>query len=187
MLIKARAQAKLPTTKYGNFACTAYKIGGHDYACVTCGDVTTGNPFVRIQSGCVYATVFHSADCDCRQEIDDALRVIAGAQHGVFVYAPHKEGRGVDLVTKTLAMANRQETGCDSAEDLSAIGLESNDFRGYDEEVAILRDLQVSRQIRLLSCNDGKRQAVEKGGFTVTQEYCFAKPSHTWQPSTASA
>lgn len=178
----AKAQAKLPTTQFGDFLVTAYKIGGHEFMCVTRGDVTAGRPLVRIQSGCLYATVLHSADCDCRQEIDDALRCIAGAEHGIFVYAPHKEGRGVDLVTKTRAMANRQQTGCESAVDLEAIGLTGNDFRDYGEEIEIMRDMQVSRQIRLLSGNSDKRQELEKGGFEVVEEFTFTKPSNTWQP-----
>lgn len=186
MLIKARAQAQLPTTKHGAaFICTAYEIDGHEYACAICGDITQGEPHVRIQSGCVYGTAFGSADCYCRAEIKDAMRLIAAEKCGIVVYSIHKEGRGVSLVTKTIAMANRHKTGCDSAVDLSAIGLDKDDYRQYDEEIAIMRDLRLSPTIRMLSKNGGKRKAVENAGYRVIREYDFDRESCIWQPVTA--
>lgn len=50
-------------------------------------------PLVRIHSGCVTGDIFHSLRCDCHQQLQTALQMIADAPHGALVYIPYHEGR----------------------------------------------------------------------------------------------
>ena len=66
------------------------------------GDIHSAPPLVRIHSQCLTGDVFHSMRCDCRQQLELALSLIAEAGAGILIYE-QQEGRGIGLMAKLQA------------------------------------------------------------------------------------
>ena len=136
------------------------------------GDIASGPPpLVRIHSQCLTGDVFHSLRCDCRAQLEIALRSIAQEGRGLVIYE-HQEGRGIGLLNKLRAY-ELQDHGADTIEANEQLGFDS-DLRGYELPGAILRFFGL-RAIRLLSNNPEKVQAVESAGVAVSERVpCLA-------------
>lgn len=130
------------------------------------GNVTSSvPPLVRIHSQCLTGDVFHSLRCDCRSQLEMALRLIGEEQRGVLIYEM-QEGRGIGLMNKLKAYA-LQDDGADTVEANEQLGFEA-DLRNYELPGAILKHLGISK-VRLLSNNPGKIEALERAGVEVTE------------------
>jgi len=124
-------------------------------------------PIVRVHSGCVTGDIFHSLRCDCYQQLQAAPEVIVDTPNGVLIYLPYHEGRGIGLVNKIRAYA-LQDQGLDTVDANIQIGAPI-DARSYDLAAAILFDLDI-KQIRLMTNNPAKVEALRHEGITVTEQ-----------------
>src|SRR3984885_11170593 len=70
------------------------------------GDVHATPPLVRIHSQCLTGDVFGSLRCDCRLQLELALKKIAKEGAGILLYE-QQEGRGISLMTKPKAYAQK--------------------------------------------------------------------------------
>jgi 3,4-dihydroxy 2-butanone 4-phosphate synthase/GTP cyclohydrolase II len=109
--------------------------------------------------------VFGSERCDCGEQLESALDMIAGAGRGVLVYM-FDEGRGIGLLNKIRAYA-LQDEGHDTVEANHALGFAA-DMRDYSAAAHILFDLGV-REVRLMTNNPAKVQALETYGIEVAE------------------
>ena len=67
------------------------------------GDVADGAPVLcRVHSECLTGDVFGSCRCDCGEQLERALQMIAKEGRGVLVYL-RQEGRGIGLLHKIKA------------------------------------------------------------------------------------
>jgi len=131
----------------------------------------TPPPLVRIHSQCLTGDVFHSLRCDCREQLEIALREISVEGRGLIVYE-HQEGRGIGLMNKLRAY-ELQDRGADTVEANEQLGFES-DLRSYSLPGAILRHLGIAR-VRLMSNNPDKVKALEDAGIVVAERVpCIA-------------
>ncbi len=129
------------------------------------GDIHGKAPLVRIHSQCLTGDVFGSLRCDCRQQLELSLSMIAGAGCGVLVYE-QQEGRGIGLMAKLQAYA-LQDQGMDTVEANEKLGFKS-DLREFTLPGEILKSLGL-KAVRLLSNNPDKVRAVEKAGIKVVE------------------
>jgi len=129
------------------------------------GDIHSAPPLVRIHSQCLTGDVFGSMRCDCRQQLELALAMIADAGAGVLVYE-QQEGRGIGLMAKLQAY-ELQDIGLDTVEANVELGYD-NDYREYKLPSEILRQLGV-KEVRLISNNPDKVAAVEAAGIKVVE------------------
>jgi len=137
------------------------------------GDIDGDPPLVRVHSQCLTGDVFHSLRCDCRAQLELALRAIAIEGRGLLIYE-HQEGRGIGLMNKLRAY-ELQDHGADTVEANEQLGFEA-DLRGYELPGAILRHLGL-RAVRLMSNNPEKIEALERAGVTVTERVpCLVTP-----------
>lgn len=146
------------------------------------------NPLVRLHSGCHTGDIFGSMRCDCGAQLDKALLEIVACGAGAAVYLTHHEGRGIGLWAKAQAYL-LQDAGLDTYEANRRLGL-PEDSRCYDDAAVILATLLKGRQLRLLSNNPAKRDALMRSGFEVemvglqaghneiNHEYLAAKVQH---------
>jgi GTP cyclohydrolase II len=138
------------------------------------GDVQSAPPLVRIHSQCLTGDVFGSLRCDCRQQLEMALAMIAEQGAGVLIYE-QQEGRGIGLMAKLQAY-ELQDSGLDTVEANERLGFEA-DLRAFAMPAGILKALGVSK-VRLLSNNPDKVAALERGGIEVVERVpCEVKPS----------
>src|ERR1035437_5375730 len=66
------------------------------------GDIYSAPPVVRIHSQCLTGDVFGSLRCDCRLQLELAMRRIAQEGAGILLYE-EEEGRGIGLMAKLKA------------------------------------------------------------------------------------
>ena len=138
------------------------------------GDVHTSPPLVRIHSQCLTGDVFGSLRCDCRQQLEMALTMIAGEGAGILIYE-QQEGRGIGLMPKLQAY-ELQDSGLDTVEANEKLGFKP-DHREFALPAEILKALGV-KKVRLLSNNPEKVAALERAGIEVTERVpCEVEPS----------
>ena len=135
------------------------------------GDLSGPPPLVRIHSQCLTGDVFHSLRCDCRAQLEIALKSIAQEGRGLLIYE-HQEGRGIGLLNKLRAY-ELQDQGADTVEANERLGFDS-DLRSYALPGEILRFFGLEA-VRLLSNNPEKVEAVESAGVKVAERVpCLA-------------
>jgi GTP cyclohydrolase II len=138
------------------------------------GDLNSAPPLVRIHSQCLTGDVFGSLRCDCRQQLEMALSMIAQQGAGVLIYE-QQEGRGIGLMAKLQAY-ELQDAGLDTVEANERLGFKA-DHREFALPAEILKTLGISR-VRLLSNNPDKVAAVERAGIKVTERVpCEVAPN----------
>ena len=177
------AEADFPT-RWGKFriygfegpepATSAERGGGREGAvALVMGDVHASPPLVRVHSQCLTGDVFGSLRCDCRQQLEMALGMIAEAGAGVLIYE-QQEGRGIGLMAKLQAYA-LQDSGLDTVEANEKLGFAA-DHRDYALPGQMLLALGV-KAVRLLSNNPDKVAALERAGVRVVERVpCEIEP-----------
>jgi len=100
------------------------------------GDIHSAPPLVRIHSQCLTGDVFGSLRCDCRLQLEMALRQIGEAGAGILLYE-QQEGRGIGLMAKLKAY-ELQDQGLDTVEANVELGYAA-DCRGYELPAEVLK------------------------------------------------
>jgi 3,4-dihydroxy 2-butanone 4-phosphate synthase / GTP cyclohydrolase II len=167
-LVERMTTVQLPTT-YGDFTAVAFRelmTGKHHVALIK-GDVDGAeNVLVRVHSECLTGDVFHSLRCDCGEQLDEALRMIAAEERGVLLYMA-QEGRGIGLLNK-LRSYELQENGFDTVDANLELGF-APDMRDYGIGNQILAELGLST-IRILTNNPKKITCIEGFGLEVVEQ-----------------
>jgi GTP cyclohydrolase II len=141
---------------------------------MTLGNLRNRTPLLRIHSQCLTGEVLGSLRCDCRGQLELAMSAIADEGSGLVIYE-YQEGRGIGLMAKLRAYA-LQDRGLDTIEANEALGFDA-DCRDFSLAVAVLHELKI-RQVRLMSNNPQKVEALTKGGIEVIELIaCEAPPS----------
>ncbi len=170
--VRKVAEADFPT-RWGQFRLHAFEgdfdNGGQTRqetaVALVMGDVVSEAPLVRVHSQCLTGDVFGSLRCDCRQQLEMALSMIAEAGRGVLLYE-QQEGRGIGLMAKLRAY-ELQDRGMDTVEANQQLGFKA-DHRQFQLPAEALKLLGVTR-VRLLSNNPEKVAALENGGIQVVE------------------
>lgn len=159
-------------TAYGEFLMTVVTDphDGKEHIVLQMGDLKrspeqSAEPIVRIHSECATGDLFASSRCDCGEQLDQSLEIIAAAGHGVLIYL-RQEGRGIGLKNKLRAY-QLQDQGLDTIDANLHLGLPV-DSRSYALAAAILTSLGISR-VRLLTNNPEKVQSLQELGISVSR------------------
>jgi len=180
-VVEQVASANFPT-RWGQFRIYGFRTEtGSDGAknveeavALVMGDVKSAPALVRVHSQCLTGDVFHSLRCDCRQQLELSLSMIAEEGAGILIYE-QQEGRGIGLMAKLQAY-ELQDQGLDTVEANERLGFKA-DHRDFTLPSEILKALGVMR-VRLLSNNPDKVEALERAGVHVVERVpCEVTPS----------
>jgi 3,4-dihydroxy 2-butanone 4-phosphate synthase/GTP cyclohydrolase II len=167
-LVEREIAVRLPTA-HGEFTAVLFKeaLTGKQHVALVHGDVDgEQNVLVRVHSECLTGDVFHSLRCDCGEQLETALALIAAEPRGVLLYMA-QEGRGIGLLNKLKAY-ELQEDGLDTVDANLALGFAA-DEREWGIGNQILAELGLTT-IRLLTNNPKKVSGLQAYGLDVTEQ-----------------
>ncbi len=163
--VKIVGIADLPT-RFGQFQVAAFwnNRDGKEHVAVMKGNVFGSDDVpTRVHSECLTGDALGSLRCDCRDQLEIALRRIAVDECGLLLYL-RQEGRGIGLLNKIRAYG-LQDRGLDTVEANIALGFR-DDEREYSIAAHMLMSLKV-RSIRLMTNNPRKVNELARFGISI--------------------
>ncbi|WP_331253912.1 3,4-dihydroxy-2-butanone-4-phosphate synthase [Mammaliicoccus sciuri] len=162
-IIHLESKVNLPTS-YGEFDMYGFtsELDDKEYIVISSGKIKNGMN-VRIHSECVTGDIFHSARCDCGEQLEYSMKYIE--EHGGMILYLPQEGRGIGLINKLKAY-ELIEQGYDTITANEALGFEA-DLRDYTEASQILKYFNIE-EIQLISNNPDKFNQLQDLGIHVS-------------------
>jgi GTP cyclohydrolase II len=165
LCVRVAGVADLPS-RFGSFRIVAFwnNRDAKEHVAIIHGDVLGQDDVpTRVHSECLTGDVVGSLRCDCRDQLEVALRRIAAMERGMVLYL-RQEGRGIGLINKIRAYA-LQDRGLDTVEANLALGFR-DDERDYAIAAHMIRSLTV-RSIQLMTNNPSKVAQLQSYGIQV--------------------
>ena len=192
------AQTPLPT-EYGGWEYMVFGENGvpnRIHTAVVYGPATKElrsgrNVLVRVHSACATSELFHASNCECREELEEAMRRIRKEGAGVVVYLDQEgAGNGIKAKVDAYKMAFRWKgkTSVVPVKDARTgnianiydayrklgYGMETRSFRVAAD---ILKSLGI-KSVRLLTNNPSKISGLRDEGFGVVPVGLHIKPKN---------
>ena len=163
--VRIAGVADLPS-RFGTFRIVAFwnNRDAKEHVAIVHGDILGAAEVpTRLHSECLTGDVIGSLRCDCRDQLEAALRKIGAQERGILLYL-RQEGRGIGLINKIRAYA-LQDDGLDTVEANIALGFR-DDERDYAVAAHMLKSLTV-KSVRLMTNNPNKIRQLEGYGVEV--------------------
>jgi GTP cyclohydrolase II len=164
LAIVGRAPVPLDGAEDTEFVVFRGGEGLRDQVAILVGHPDVSGPVsVRLHSACLTGDLFGSLKCDCGDQLRGSVRWMAEHGGGILLYLD-QEGRGNGIANKIRAY-KLQSQGYDTYDADEMLGF-GPDQRRFDFAAAMLRQLGV-REVRLITNNPDKIDALKKAGLTV--------------------
>ncbi|MDA8230200.1 MAG: GTP cyclohydrolase II [Magnetospirillum sp.] len=175
--LRVVSEARVPLKDAENARIVAFRPsdGGVEHLAIVIGEPDADRPVLaRLHSECFTGDLLGSLRCDCGDQLRGAIAEIAQAGSGVLLYLA-QEGRGIGLVNKLRAY-QLQDDGFDTLDANLQLGFD-DDERIYQPAAQMLRLLGV-RQVRLMTNNPGKMEALARHGIDVMERVPHVFPAN---------
>ena len=176
LCVRVAGAADLPT-RFGEFSIVAFwnNRDAKEHVAIVRGDVRDREQVpCRVHSECLTGDALGSLRCDCRDQLEAALRRIGEQPLGIVLYM-RQEGRGIGLINKVRAYA-LQDRGLDTVEANLALGFR-DDERDYAIAAHMIDSLGV-KSIRLMTNNPQKVLQLQQYGIEVAGRDPHILPSN---------
>ncbi|MGC8669781.1 MAG: hypothetical protein ACP5TL_01350 [Candidatus Micrarchaeia archaeon] len=193
-IIRLLASTPLPT-EYGNWTYMVFGdyTTGEFHTAFVYGDARKSlkprNMLLRVHSACATSEIFHATNCECREELEEAIRRIKRNRSGLIVYL-NQEGAGNGIAAKINAYSkvllwkgeNIVEAKDKQGKPLSVymaykmLGY-NPDSRSLLPAVEILKSLGI-KSVKLMTNNPKKIEELERYGIEVKPESIHIKPKN---------
>ena len=176
--VRIAAIADLPS-RFGQFQVVAFwnNRDGKEHAAFVHGDVTRAEGVaVRLHSECLTGDAIGSLRCDCRDQLEAALKDLGRRENGLLRYL-RQEGRGIGLLNKIRAYG-LQDHGMDTVEANLALGFR-DDERDYSIAAHMINSLKV-KSVRLMTNNPKKIDGLVQLGVKVTDRIPLVIPPNQY-------
>jgi GTP cyclohydrolase II len=151
-------------TRFGTFTQILYYDGQKEIIAIVMGDVAQKEEVLcRVHSHCISAHVFNSIECDCREQMEMAQRLIQQAGSGVIIWLDQQGKNNGHLAL--LQSRKLKDAGLSQAEAYVKLGYEA-DARSYVRAAEILRELEV-QSITLMTNNPEKVSQLRADGLVI--------------------
>jgi len=174
--VEVSNEARLPT-RYGEFRVMAFKEHEKEHLAIYTENIRDngcGVPLVRVHSECLTGDVMSSLKCDCGEQLQKALEMIAAEGCGMVLYL-RQEGRNIGLLNKINAY-HLQDQGMDTVEANHQLGFAA-DERSYEIAEFMLEHFGI-KKIRLLTNNPNKLDSFDKAEITERVPLIVASNVH---------
>jgi len=194
-IVKMLASTPLPT-EYGSV--TYYVFGdlsnGHVHSVAVFGDARktlkgAARILLRVHSSCGTSELFHATNCECREELDEAMKRISKAHRGIVIYLD-QEGAGNGITNKIMAYRKAFEWKNGKVVPVKRNGKTFSIYDAYEElglppenrdftvAAAILKELGV-KKVRLMTNNPKKVEGLRRHGIDVEPYGIHIKPTNS--------
>ncbi len=166
--VKIATRARIPLAVCSDAEIVMFRaeIGDEEHFAVLIGsgaDIKT--PLVRLHSQCITGDVLGSLKCDCGEQLQAAMRLMAEAGGGILIYLA-QEGRDIGLLNKVRAYA-LQDRGLDTVDANHALGFDT-DERLFLPAARILQALHI-HSVKLITNNPDKISQLKQYGIKVSE------------------
>lgn len=165
-LVNYNRWCELPT-KIGNFRM--YDMNDESFRLISFGSINSFKniPLIRIHSSCMASEVFKALDCDCADQLESSMKLIAEEKQGM-IFHLHQEGRGHGLSSKIKAVQLMQNNKIDTVEAFDELNFDY-DIRTYEKVTNLLLSLGITT-VRIITNNPRKINYLESRGIKVIEK-----------------
>ncbi|CAF0945692.1 unnamed protein product, partial [Didymodactylos carnosus] len=158
-------------TRFGVFHAYIFQdlISKHYIIALTYGEIHSSDTLhVRIHSSCVSSETLRGCDCDCVEQLEGAIKIIAENEKGILFYLL-QEGRGAGYIGKSrdrmLVQASDDEISTFQA--YHVMGLKT-DHRQYENIPQVCHLLGIDASFIVLTNNPDKIKALKDHGLKIS-------------------
>ena len=193
-IIKRLGSTPLPT-EYGGFTYVVFGdlTNGQFHTMMIYGDASRIKKkerlLLRVHSACGTSELFHATNCECREELEEALKRISKAKSGIVIYL-NQEGAGNGITAKTKAYSNafewkngkiverKKKDGSDVSvyDAYKKLGYPQEN-RSFAAAAAMLKEFGI-RKVRLMTNNPKKVEGLKQYGIDVQPYGIHIKPKN---------
>lgn len=162
-MIVRLAEGTIKTT-FGEFKEYLYYDGKKESIAFVKGDIENQEDILcRIHSSCIFGHYFNSIECDCKEQMDAAQKLIHENGKGIIILL-EQEGKGNGHFALLNSVRYKRQ-GSTQAQAYQQAGFQA-DARDFSSAAKILNDLNI-KSVRMISENLKKTETLTQFGIEV--------------------